>query len=280
LADPAHRPENAGFASLIEFGAVLSTPLNGAVVQVVGYDSSPSPALRFAVDGKLDRLSLEPGTEIGYTLDERHCAGVVTDAGRHEPCEETGAPYCETHTTRWACARCTGECDLPLPACHEEHAIYLAAFAPEEWKVGVTRSWRLETRLNEQGADRAAHLRTVDTGRRARRIESGIAEQIPDRVRVPTKIAGLHLSVDRSAWEDLLSEFDPVDGYSFDYGFTLDRRPVAETTATGTVVGTKGRVTVMERDGTRYAVDLRDLVGHEVREQPSTQDRQSSLGAF
>lgn len=249
-------------------------------MQVVGYETSPSPALQVADEGVLERVPLDPETTLDFSLGSRHCAGLVTDEGRHIPCETPDAPYCESHTQRWACAMCTGDCGLPLPACREEHAVYLAGFAPDVWKVGVTRSWRLETRLNEQGADVAAHLRTVDTGRHARRIEAGIAERIPDRVRVPTKIAGLHLQVDEEAWETFLSDFDPVDRYEFDYGLTLDRRPVAETTATGTVVGTKGRVSVLDRGGTRYAVDLRDLVGHDIEEGASPGDRQSSLDTF
>jgi hypothetical protein len=249
-------------------------------VQVVGYETSPSPALQVAREGVLDRVSLDPETTLEFALGARHCAGLVTDDGRHVTCDVPDAPYCETHSKRWACAMCTGDCSLPLPACREEHAVYLAAFAPDVWKVGVTRSWRLETRLNEQGADKAAHIRTVDSGRHARRIEAGIAERVPDRVRVPAKIEGLHLSVDEAAWETFLGDFDPLERFEFEYGFALDRRPVAETTATGTVVGTKGRVTVLDRGGTRYAVDLRDLVGHDIDEGVSQGDRQSSLHTF
>jgi len=55
---------------------------------------------------------------------------------------------------------------------------------------------------------------------------------------------------------------------------------VAETLASGTVVGTKGRILVLENGGTAYAVDVRDLVGYEVVEGDSERDIQSSLGAF
>ena len=122
--------------------------------------------------------------------------------------------------------------------------------------------------------------RAVDDGRRARRIEVGIAGDIPDRVRVPTKIRGLGESVDGAAWNDLLADFDPIETFAFDYGLDLDARPVAETMATGTVVGTKGRVLLLERGGTTYAVDMRDLVGYDATEGASDRDVQSSLGAF
>jgi len=65
-------------------------------------------------------------------------------------------------------------------------------------KVGVTRLWRLETRLREQGADRAAHIRTYPDGQIAREVEAELAERdnLVDRVRVPTKLRGFGRSVD------------------------------------------------------------------------------------
>ena len=169
---------------------------------------------------------------------------------------------------------------MPLESCHEEHAVYLAAFAPDTFKVGVTRSWRLDTRLREQGADRAAHIRTVEDGRRARRIEAGIAEEIPDRVRVPTKLAGFGDAVDDEAWQALVDDYDPIEAFDFEYGVDVDSRPVAETMLTGTVRGTKGRVLLLDRQGTTYGVDMRDLVGHRLAEGADDRDVQSSLGAF
>jgi hypothetical protein len=253
-------------------------------VQIVGYetgagDDDREPSLSLATDDGLDRQSLAPGTELAYTLGERHCAGTVDD-GRHLACDRPTAPYCDEHTSRWACARCVGDCNLPLPSCREEHAVYLAAFAPETFKVGVTRSWRLETRLREQGADRAAHIRTVKDGRVARQLEAEIAMDVPDRVRVPTKIAGLHRDVDERAWTDFLADFEPLATYDFDYGLSLSDQPVAETLLTGTVRGTQGRVLVLDNGGSTYAVDLRDLVGYEVTEGGTDRELQSSLGAF
>lgn len=252
-------------------------------MQIVGYrtgvDSEAAPALFVSEDGAVSREALTPGKQLQYRLGKRHCAGIVDD-GVHEPCANQQAPYCDQHTSKWPCARCTGSCSLPLDTCREEHAIYLAAFAPANFKVGVTRSWRLETRLREQGADRAAHLRTVDNGRIARQIEADIAEQVGDSVRVSTKIDGLHRRVDTAAWTELLGGFDPISAYEFESGFTLTERPVAETLAAGDVLGTKGRVLLLERGGSTYAVDMRDLVGHEVRAGDTDRALQSNLGSF
>jgi hypothetical protein len=259
-------------------------------VQIVGYETERppdetedetgrDPALLVATDATVDRVPLTPGSDLSYVLGERHCAGAIAEEG-HRPCSAADAPYCPRHTDRWPCARCRGDCELPLPSCREEHAVYLAAFAPDTFKVGVTRSWRLHTRLREQGADRGAHVHTVADGRIARQLEAEYAAEIPDRVRVKTKVAGLGRPVDEGAWDRLRSEFDVVETFAFDYGLDLDGPPVSETVASGTVRGVKGRVLLLDVSGTTYGVNLRDLVGHEVTEGGTPADRQSSLGAF
>jgi hypothetical protein len=227
----------------------------------------------------VEYVSLDPGTELAYRLVDRHCAGAVGDDG-HRPCDAADAPYCQAHTSTWVCARCRGTCLKDEMDCLEEHAIYLAAFAPDTFKVGVTKRRRLETRLREQGADRGAHVRTVADGRIAREREAELATEIPDRVRIPTKRAGLGRSLDEAAWTDLLSRFDPRATFAFEYGLDLAERPVAETIATGRVRGTKGRLLVLDHAGSTYAVDLRDLVGYEVRAGETDRRLQSSLGAF
>jgi len=267
---------------------VNSTPILARhlfeTVQVVGYETAiggeqDTPALLLATDAGVEREPLATGRELAYSLGERHCAGTL-DGDTHDACERSAAPYCDRHTSKWACARCTGDCSLPLPSCREEHAVYLAAFAPATFKVGVTRSWRLDTRLREQGADRAAHLRTVTDGRVARQIEAEIAVDIGDRVRVPTKIRGLHRSVDEAAWEVLLADFEPLATYSFEYGLALTERPMAETLLTGTVRGAQGRVLVLDHNDSTYAVDVRNLVGYELTAGRTDRNLQSSLGAF
>lgn len=258
-------------------------------VQVVGYDtgartaeSDATPALSVARDGRIEREPLERGRRLAYTLGERRCAGAV-DGLEHVACHRPAAPHCALHRSTWICAKCTGTCLKAEMDCYQAHAIYLAAFAPDTFKVGVTKLPRLRTRLREQGADRGAHVRTVSNGRIARELEAGVAAQEPsvsDRIRVPTKIAGMGRSVDGEAWKRLLADFDVLETFTFEYGLGLDAAPVAETLATGTVVGTKGRVLVLERGGDRYAVDMRDLVGYELHRGTSSRKLQSSLGSF
>lgn len=252
-------------------------------MQVVDYETVPAgeddtAALWLASDGEAERVELSPDTELAYGLGNRHCAG-VREGLKHRVCRDAESPYCEHHTSRWACARCQGDCDKPLSACEEEHAVYLAGFAPATVKVGVTRSWRLETRLREQGADRAAHLETVSDGRLARQRERELAAEFPDRVRIRTKRRGLHREMDEDRWTAALSAFDPIDEWRFDYGLELSQSPMAETLASGTVRGVKGRLLVVDRAGSSYAVDLRGLLGYELTDRD---DRalQSSMAAF
>lgn len=237
-------------------------------MQIVGYHTGPDdPALLLAVEGRVEHVHLEPGVELAYPLGERYCAGVVDD-GTHLPCDRRKAPYCAHHAR-----------DRVPTYTDEEYAVYLAAFAPDTFKVGITRSWRLDTRLREQGADLAAHIHTFSSGPVARDVEREIAAELSDAVRVDAKVRGLATTVDRDAWNALLDDYDPIETFEFDYGLSLAERPIPETVATGTVLGIKGRILVCRWAGTTYATDLRALVGFEVA--PETdRNRQSSLGAF
>ena len=252
-------------------------------MQVVGYESASGPgesgAVLLSTGTGIEHRELVPGTTFGFRLGDRHCAGTL-DGDEHIECEAPAAPYCDAHDRTWICARCTGTCLKDEMDCYEEHAVYLAAFAPATFKVGVTRSWRLETRLYEQGADRAAHLHTVSNGRIARELEAEIAEQLTDRVRIPTKLAGLHRPVDEAAWQRLLDRFDPIDTMDLDHGIELECQPVRETIASGTVLGVKGRIVVLENGDTPYAVDLRELVGYELQSAETERALQSSFAAF
>ncbi|MFC7203927.1 DUF2797 domain-containing protein [Haloferax namakaokahaiae] len=247
-------------------------------MQVVGYDTQ-MPALYVSTSDGIDTVSLDPGTKLEFSLQNRHCAGTLHD-DTHISCSNERAPYCRDHQSTWVCAKCTGTCLKDEMDCYEDHAVYLAAFAPDVFKVGVTRLWRLETRLREQGADRAAHIRTMSDGRVAREYEAEVAKTLVDRVRVPTKIDGFGRDVDEERWDELCDEFDPIETFEFDYGLELTEAPLAETIATGTIRGLKGRVLVLDNAGTTYAVDMRNLVGYELEEGGTERELQSSLGAF
>lgn len=239
-------------------------------MQVVGYRPVPEPALLLADGGPVERLALTTGRKLAYGLGERHCAGTIQN-DHHIPCRESRTPYCRRHESQFD--------ESTLRDRTGDHAVYLAAFAPDVFKVGITRHDRLETRLREQGADRGAHLQTVPDGDTARDVEERLGRDLTQRVRTRRKLASLGRSVDTAAWDGLLDEYDPLATFRFDYGLDLAAQPVHETLASGTVRGVQGRILVLDRDGTTYAVDMRDLVGHELTD-GDERPRQSSLGSF
>ncbi|MDR5657041.1 DUF2797 domain-containing protein [Halodesulfurarchaeum sp. HSR-GB] len=251
-------------------------------MQVVGYEpgtpTAPA-ALELATDGTVSTLELTRGKTLDYGLGERHCAG-ATDGTDHHACARPTAPYCDIHSTTWACATCRGNCGMPLETCHEEHVVYLAAFEPATFKVGVTRSWRFERRLAEQGARRGVQIKTVENGRIARQIEADLAAEVPDRIPVEWKIDGLAQTLDHAAWESVIESHTIEEAVEFDWGLDLSTRPITATMAAGTVRGTRGRVLVLERGESTYAIDLRDLVGFELQDDAAESERQASLGAF
>jgi hypothetical protein len=246
-------------------------------VQVVGYATTPSPALLLASDGRVHHVPVGRGAEAGLALGRRRCAGDVTD-GSHHACGESTAPYCPAHERpRWV----PEESD-------EEHAVYLAAFAPDTFKVGITRSWRLERRLREQGADRAALVATTPDGESARSVETALdadhdgtdGPELGQQVRVADKVAGFGRSVDERRWERLLTDLTIRRRFDLDYGFSLSGAAVPETLLSGRIRGVKGRVLVLDHAGTTYAVDMRDLLGHHVAPGEEKRRLQSGLGAW
>lgn len=238
-----------------------------------------TPSLIVAEDGRIQQLSLLPGETLSFTLGDRHCAGAYA-GDTHERCDNPDAPTCMEHTDTWRCARCTGNCELPLPSCTDVHAVYLAAFAPRTFKIGVTRLNRVYARLLEQGADVGAHIHTVSNGRIARQLEQEYARDIPDRIAISEKLPGLVEGVDREAWRSLLDDFTVLETFDVEYGLSLSTQPLQETLATGTILGVKGRLLVLEHGGNSYAVDTRDLIGHELLPVATDRELQSSLGNF
>ena len=248
-------------------------------MQLVGYERTPNAALILAEAGRIDRVALEPDVELGFDLGGRRCAGDI-EGETHRPCERTDTPWCPEHTDIWICARCRGTCLKAEMDCYEPHVVYLAIVAPAHIKVGVTRAERIETRLHEQGADRGAVIHRVANGRIAREIESELSARYPERIPIGAKIDGLTRSIDEQAWAAALANETSTTTIEPSYELSLATQPVPETLAAGRVVGTKGRLLVLEVGHTTYVTDLRQLVGHEVTRTASLPDRQTGLEAF
>ena len=242
-----------------------------------GTNNEPdAPHLILEKNGELDRIYLEQGGFVDYKLGERRCAGSIAN-GVHESCGEHKVPYCIEHTNDWICARCTGNCDLPLQSCKEVHAVYIAGFSPSTFKVGVTRMSRLITRLKEQGARKAAHIETVSNGRTARQIERGIADKIKDRVISKEKINGIGQYVSEKEWDTIIADYKTVKTFDLEYGFELEYPPIPAVILSGEIIGIEGRFLILKISNDNYAVDLRDLIGYEIEEGNQEISLQTSL---
>lgn len=223
--------------------------------------------------------------ELCFTFQERGCAGTYVD-GMYIPCDSKSAPFCERCEPLDYCMICRGECLKLNKDCLQEHAVYLAYFAPDNIKVGVTRASRLKDRLREQGADLGAVLAIFPDGQRARQEEHQRSQNIPAMVSTEAKIAGLNKNPNMRVWKMVLESFGITHDISLDFfSEPLWMRPLPlsvqkGTTITGRVVGLKGPVMVLEKFDTLYALNCNSLIGYDIGFEPGPVNLQASLRAF
>ena len=164
--------------------------------------------------------SLHIGSILAFSIDApRNCIGYRPPGAQSLiPCPDsatgissTQCPSCFEKALILPCLRCTGErCRNPArrESCvrPDNHALYLASFAPGVIKVGVTRWERRQERLAEQGA-RAAIICGRDDGQMVRRAESQIKRLgVPDRLQPREKLRLLTVACDVAQMEQELVE--------------------------------------------------------------------------
>lgn len=222
-------------------------------MRVAGYD---------LVEGSLqlvlgpESISLEGDLEL--LPGERRCPGSVS-GGEWVPCGEPvgGVPFCPEHSSWSPCAACRGECLKEEKDCFQVHVLYLALFAPDTVKVGVTKRERFERRMREQGADAGKVLAVFPDGESARRAEA--AAPFRESVTAAEKMRSLHEGPDSELLRDGFEEF-----HYFERPETRPIRLGPGDPVVGTVVGLKGRLMVVEKKFVFYSVDLRNLVGFDL----------------
>lgn len=185
-------------------------------------------------DGSLNVEYLDPddekklttfriGAEVALRIDAgRDCIGYRppgADSLISCPDAATGlrsnqCPGCFERALILPCLRCNGErCRNPARRRQcvqpENHALYLASFAPGHLKVGVARWDRRAERLAEQGA-KAAIIVARDDGQMVRRSESQIRRfGTPDRLQLSEK---LRLLTVKAPVIDLVDELLDLQG--------------------------------------------------------------------
>jgi len=248
-------------------------------MRIVGYSSTDKVLIVSPGPGAIDISS-----ELALMLTGRGCAG-RWDGTVHLPCDSNEAPFCARCAERAdACMICRGKCLKPEKTCAVDHSVYLAVFAPSTVKVGVSRSYRLETRLQEQGADEGYEIARFPDGESARKIERDISSRFPDRLGFAEKLGtGI---INRAAVSASLKGFDIFRTYRFDHfpsaltSAPILIRPQVGMAISGRVIGIKGQALVLEKHGTYYAVNLDGLVGFDCEVRKGRGRLQVSLAGF
>ncbi|MDD1720369.1 MAG: DUF2797 domain-containing protein [Euryarchaeota archaeon] len=166
--------------------------------------------------------------------------------------------------------------------CLEGHAVYVAMFRPNIFKIGVAKASRFHDRLREQGADIAAVVDHTPDGELARRKERELQQRygIKGNVRYSQK-QQIDTELDWEAWHEWRGRLNARDEVKLDY---FDKQPWmrplhVRDVLLGRVIGLKGRLLILEKDATLYSFDLNDALGAEISA-INVSKRQMSLNSF
>jgi hypothetical protein len=212
----------------------------------------------------MELLPLSGSLSLG--IGKRTCIG-KWQAGVYHSCDNEEIPVCGSCREFNPCAMCSGTCLKDEKTCLEEHAVYLAMFRPDIFKIGVAKASRLDDRLREQGADVAAVVDYVVDGElaRSRELELQKRYKIKGTVRNSEKML-VDKELDWAAWEAMRTKMELREETILRYfDLPLWMRPLqVKNVLFGCVVGVKGRLVVFEKDATLYCIDLNHILGAEV----------------
>ena len=230
-------------------------------MKIIGFSSLKETLLAYP------SMELHPlSGNLSFGIGRRTCIG-KWKAGEYRSCDSEEVPVCGSCREFNACAICTGTCLKDEKTCLEEHAVYIAMFRPDIFKIGVTKASRLNDRLREQGADVAAVVDYVVDGELARRRERELQKRygIKGTVRHSQKML-VDTELDWAAWDAMKAKTDIDDETKLRYfDLPLWMRPLqVKNMLLGRVIGVKGRLVVLEKDATLYGFDLNDILGAEV----------------
>jgi Protein of unknown function (DUF2797) len=242
-------------------------------VKIIGFSSLKETLLAYP---SMELLPLSGSLSLG--IGPRTCVG-KWQAGVYLPCDSREAPVCGSCREFNPCAMCAGTCLKDEKTCLEEHAVYLAMFRPNIFKIGVAKASRLDDRLREQGADVAAVADYVLDGELARKRERLLQRRygIKGTVRHSQKML-VDTDLDWAAWDAMNAKMGLQDETKLRYfDMPLRMRPLqVKNMLFGYVIGVKGRLVVLKKDATLYGFDLNDVLGAEVYPIGSS-ERQISL---
>ncbi|OPY28815.1 MAG: hypothetical protein A4E28_01276 [Methanocella sp. PtaU1.Bin125] len=250
-------------------------------MRIIGYSSLDKALLVSTWPLARGPVALDISGEVALVLGKRGCAG-RWDGETHVPCGSDQAPVCDSCGAEAVdpCVMCRGVCRKLEKTCLQEHSVYLAAFAPGRIKVGVSRAFRLERRLAEQGADAGFEIARLPDGEAARQMEASLRALYPDRMAFEDKLA---TGTADGAIDTILKNYAVIRSLRFrHFSRELWMRPIVikpgeGMAISGATVGIKGKALVIEKRGTLYALNLDSLAGYDCELKKGRASLQSSL---
>lgn len=206
----------------------------------------------------------------------RYCIG-YTRIDKDYPCPDeamSDSAQCgHCRKLELSCASCKGdECRLGLgkECMLGEHYVYLASFG-EFVKAGVTKKERINERLIEQGADFGVVVAKAKDGFAARKLEAEIQKKFGFRNAMRTtekfRLLFSEKEIGRKSIEAGLEKLKGFDGLEMmeildlsGHYPTLTEKPTLDNLLIGKVLGAKGKMLFLERNGTK-AVDMGRMIG-------------------
>ena len=248
----------------------------GLMKHLISFYSHKIPKMVIREQNETSKLELSGKISLELSFN-RYCIG-YTRFDKDYPCPDEAVadsgkcPHCRK--LEISCASCRGdECLFGHSECLlGEHLIYLASFG-ELVKVGVTKKERINERWIEQGADFGVVVASAGDGFEARAVESLIQHQFGFRNAVRTsekfKRLGIEKEISKKSLELAIGRITQMKFPGIEVGEVrdlsmhypkLEEKPVLDNLLSGEVLGAKGNLLFLEREGPKV-IDMKKNVG-------------------
>lgn len=265
------------------------------LLSYASFDTENRPFLEWQVDGKTERDDVL-GQELSLAFDfsakyctgwvdfEKHCSQICPDSatvdGKYENCLK-----CRDRTGFNPAFYNADSVSAQQEKINQNpHFVYLAYFAPEAIKVGISQEERGIRRLLEQGARLALKLETFSSALIARQYEAKIArlDGIVETMPIHKKLELIKQPFDRADGEEKLqqklleieqkigvsfpkSELIPCEDYFHTTGIDLTRVVLMkdQNQLAGRVRSTIGPILITEYNGQLLAYNVKKFIGYQ-----------------
>ena len=267
------------------------------LLSYASFNSDNKPFVECQVGDKIERYELF-GQDLSLKFDfsVKYCAGWVDFENR---CSQICPDHAAVDEKYENCLKCRDKTGFN-PAFYNAssvsvqqekinqnpHFVYLAYFAPNVIKVGISQEERGIRRLLEQGARLAVKLETFSSALIARQYEAKISklDRIAETLPVHKKMELIKLPFDRAAGERELrqklleieqkigvsfpkSELIPCEDYFQTAGVDLSRVVLMKNYSqlVGRVRSVIGSIVITDYDGQLLAYNIKKLIGYQAQ---------------